>query len=299
MKGANNIAFIGLGVMGAPMAGHLAEKSGATVTVYNRTEEKADQWLHQYKGRKAKTPAAAAEAADMVMVCVGNDHDLRAVLTGPQGVSETVQPGTIIVDHTTVSAQITREMNALFQAKGCGFIDAPVSGGQSGAETGQLTVMAGGDENDFATAQRMIMGCYAREMIYMGPSGSGQLTKMVNQICIAGLLQGLSEGLAFGLNAGLDLDKALTVMGQGAAQSWQMDHRGRTMIRDEFDFGFAVDWMVKDLEIALATAAENGMLTLTVTGQVLEFYKELQQQGRGRLDTSSLIRRLMSSDPAS
>lgn len=279
--------------MGYPMAGHLAEKADAAVTVYNRSVEKADRWVAQYKGNKAATPVQAAGAADLVLLCVGNDDDLREVLTGSEGIIHSVRAGTIIVDHTTVSAAIAREMYDIFHDKGCSFLDAPVSGGQAGAEKGQLTVMAGGDNAAFALAEPVIRAAYAKEMRLMGPAGAGQLTKMVNQICIAGTLQGLSEGLAFGMKAGLDIDQVLAVIGEGAAQSWQMDNRGPTMARDEFDFGFAVDWMVKDLQIALAEAARNGA-RLEMTAQILDYYRELQKQGGGRLDTSSLIRRLTS-----
>lgn len=293
MRRIDNICFLGLGVMGFPMAGHLAAKSGAAVTVYNRTGEKADRWLAQHKGAKAATTAEGAESADLILLCVGNDDDLRAVLTGPGGVIETVRPGTIIVDHTTVSAAIAREMYAVFKERDCAFLDAPVSGGQAGAEKGQLTVMAGGDEAAFSLLEPLLKACYAKEMRLMGPAGAGQLTKMVNQICIAGTLQGLSEGLAFGMKAGLNIDQVLAVIGKGAAQSWQMDNRGATMARDQFDFGFAVDWMIKDLQIALAEAARNGS-SLEMTGKILEFYNELSEHGGGRLDTSSLIRRLTS-----
>jgi len=285
------ISFLGLGVMGFPMAGHLAEKSGAAVTVYNRTGAKADEWLKKYKGQKASTPAKAAENADLIILCVGNDNDLRGVLTGPDSVAASVKAGTIIIDHTTVSAGIAREMYDVFKAKGCAFLDAPVSGGQAGAEKGQLTVMTGGDQNAFTHIEPIIRMSYAKEMRLMGPAGAGQLTKMINQICIAGTLQGLSEGLAFGMNAGLDIEQVLAVIGKGAAQSWQMDNRGATMAKDSFNFGFAVDWMIKDLGIAVEEAKKNGS-SLEMTSQILEYYQELQGKGCGRMDTSSLIKRL-------
>lgn len=293
MKKINKIAFIGLGVMGYPMAGHLSARAEAGVTVYNRAAEKARLWQTEFAGKSAGSPAEAAQEADVIFLCVGNDDDLRSVLTGPKGVMAGIREGTIIVDHTTVSANIAREMHGAFREKGCAFLDAPVSGGQSGAESGSLTVMAGGDEEAFNQVAALILSAYAREIRLMGPPGAGQLTKMVNQICIAGLLQGLSEGLAFGLRAGLDIGEVLQVIGKGAAQSWQMDNRGPTMIRDKFDFGFAVDWMVKDLGIALEEARRNGA-ELTITKEVLRFYKELQDRGCGRLDTSSLIKRLIS-----
>lgn len=279
--------------MGFPMAGHLAEKSGAEVTVYNRTAAKADAWLEKYNGQKADTPKQVAQDADLIFLCVGNDDDLRQVLTGTDGVIEGVKEGAVIVDHTTVSAEIAREMHDVLKEKGCGFLDAPVSGGQAGAENGQLTVMVGGDQLHFELAEPIIKNCYAKEIRLMGEPGAGQLTKIVNQVCIAGLLQGLSEGLAFGLKAGLDMDQVLAVIGKGAAQSWQMDNRGKTMVRDEFDFGFAVDWMIKDLQIALDEARKNGS-DLSVTETILSFYQDLQNGGHGRLDTSSLIKRLTS-----
>lgn len=280
--------------MGYPMAGHLARKSGVPVTVYNRTEAKAAQWRGEYDGGMASSPVEAATDADLVFSCVGNDDDLRAVMLGKGGVITEVKPGAVIVDHTTVSAEISRELAAAFAEKGCFFLDAPVSGGQSGAENGVLTVMVGGDASAFAMAGPVMRSAYAREVRLMGASGAGQLTKMVNQICIAGLLQGLSEGLAFGQKAGLDMKEVIEVIGKGAAQSWQMDNRGQTMIEGEFDFGFAVDWMVKDLKIALAEAVKNGA-ALDTTETILGYYRELQDKDCGRLDTSSLIKRLTSS----
>ncbi len=291
MKQLKKAAFLGLGVMGHPMAGHLATKTDLEITVYNRTSEKADIWLSQYTGQKADTPAEAAKEADIIFICVGNDNDLRHILTGPDGAINTIQEGAVIMDHTTVSAAIAREMTALFTEKGACFLDAPVSGGQSGAENGQLTIMAGGSQTAFDHVAPLIRQTYAREMRYMGPSGSGQLTKMVNQICIAGLLQGLSEGLAFGKKAGLNIEDVLSVIGKGAAQSWQMDNRGQTMMKDDFNFGFAVDWMVKDLKIALEEAQKNGA-SLEETARILGYYEELQKNGEGRMDTSALIRRL-------
>ncbi|MCB9995670.1 MAG: NAD(P)-dependent oxidoreductase [Rhodospirillales bacterium] len=290
----NKISFLGLGVMGYPMAGHLARKSGVPVTVYNRTEAKAAQWRGEYDGGMASSPVEAATDADLVFSCVGNDDDLRAVMLGKDGVITEVKPGAVIVDHTTVSAEISQELAAAFAEKGCFFLDAPVSGGQSGAENGVLTVMVGGDAAAFAMAGPVMRSAYAREVRLMGASGAGQLTKMVNQICIAGLLQGLSEGLAFGQKAGLDMKEVIEVIGKGAAQSWQMDNRGQTMIEGEFDFGFAVDWMVKDLKIALAEAVKNGA-ALDTTETILGYYRELQDKDCGRLDTSSLIKRLTSS----
>lgn len=280
--------------MGYPMAGHLARKSGVPVTVYNRTEAKAAQWRGEYDGGMASSPVEAATDADLVFSCVGNDDDLRAVMLGKGGVITEVKPGAVIVDHTTVSAEISQELAAAFAEKGCFFLDAPVSGGQSGAENGVLTVMVGGDAAAFAMAGPVMRSAYAREVRLMGASGAGQLTKMVNQICIAGLLQGLSEGLAFGQKAGLDMKEVIEVIGKGAAQSWQMDNRGQTMIEGEFDFGFAVDWMVKDLKIALAEAVKNGA-ALDTTETILGYYRELQDKDCGRLDTSSLIKRLTSS----
>jgi len=283
------VAFIGLGVMGAPMAGHLA-KAGHQVTVYNRTASRAADWVERHGHAAAATPADAAEGAELVLACVGNDADVRSVTTGPGGAFETLAPGAVFVDHTTASAEVARELAGRAAERGAGFVDAPVSGGQAGAEKGQLTVMCGGDAGDFARAEPVI-AAYARACRLMGPVGAGQLTKMVNQICIAGLLQGLSEGLAFGQKAGLDGLAVLDVIGKGAAGSWQMENRGPTMLEGRFDFGFAIDWMRKDLAICLEEAERNGA-ALPVTALVDQFYKDVQRMGGGRGDTSSLIRRL-------
>ncbi len=287
------IAFLGLGVMGAPMAGHLA-RAGHQVTVYNRTASKAIAWCAQYASagtvKHAATPAAAAQGAQLVLCCVGNDADLRAVTLGPEGAFAGMGAGALFVDHTTASAEVARELYAQARSLGLEFLDAPVSGGQAGAENGQLTVMCGGDDAAFARAEPVIMA-YARACTLMGASGAGQLTKMVNQIAIAGLLQGLSEAIAFGQRAGLDLPRVLDVIGKGAAQSWQMDNRGRSMAEGRFDFGFAVDWMRKDLGLVLAEAQKNGA-RLPVTALVDQFYADVQQQGGRRWDTSSLITRL-------
>ncbi len=284
-----NVAFIGLGTMGYPMAGHLA-KAGHRVSVYNRTASKAEQWVREHGGSVAPTPAAAAANAELVMTCVGNDDDLRAVTLGANGALATMRAPAVLVDHTTASAKVARELHAAAQAKGVGFLDAPVSGGQSGAESGKLTIMVGGDAGAFARAEG-VLACYARAVTRLGGPGSGQLTKMVNQICIAGMVQALSEGIAFAEKAGLDPLLVLDVIGKGAAQSWQMDNRGRTMVADQFDFGFAVDWMRKDLGICIAEARANGA-ALPVTALVDQFYARLSAQGGGRRDTSSLIRLL-------
>ncbi len=283
------VAFIGLGVMGYPMAGHLAAK-GHSVTVYNRTAAKAEAWAKQYGGAHAPTPAEAAKGAEMVFSCVGNDDDLRSVTTGPGGVFETLGADGILIDHTTASAEVARELSEAALAKGAHFIDAPVSGGQAGAENGVLTVMCGGEEAPYARAEPVIMS-FARASRLMGPAGAGQLTKMVNQITIAGLLQGLSESLHFAQKAGLDGVAVLEVISKGAAGSWQMENRGKTMLADEFDFGFAIDWMRKDLAICLGEADRNGA-SLPVTALVDQFFKDLQLMGGGRWDTSALIRRL-------
>lgn len=287
------VAFLGLGVMGWPMAGHLA-LAGHTVTVFNRTAAKAQAWVQAFaatgRAHHASTPREAAQGADIVLMCVGNDDDVRSVVLGPEGALAGMQSGSILIDHTTASAQLARELYATAQQQGVAFVDAPVSGGQAGAQNGQLTIMCGGDEAAFATAEP-VMACFGRAVTLMGPSGSGQLTKMVNQICIAGLVQGLSEAVAFGQKAGLDMDKALQVIGKGAAQSWQLDNRGSTMVRDEFNFGFAVDWMRKDLGLVLQEAQRNGA-RLPVTALVDQFYADVQAQGGGRWDTSSLIARL-------
>jgi 3-hydroxyisobutyrate dehydrogenase len=281
------LAFLGLGVMGFPMAGHLA-KAGHDVTVYNRTPAKNAAWAAQHGGSSAATPAAACHGADIALLCVGADKDVEAV------VAETLAgltPGSLIVDHTTIGADTTRKLYGLCKTAGVGFVDAPVSGGQAGAENGQLTIMAGGDADDFARAEP-VMAAYAKRIGHMGPSGAGQLTKMVNQICIAGVLQGLSEALAFARKAGLDANAVLDVISKGAAQSWQMDNRGKTMVAGQFDFGFAVDWMRKDLGLVLNEAKALG-LDLPVAHMVNGFYAEVQAMGGNRQDTSSLIRRYM------
>jgi 3-hydroxyisobutyrate dehydrogenase len=284
------VAFLGLGVMGFPMAGHLKNKGGHEVTVYNRTAAKAEKWASQYGGKTAATPKAAAQGQDFVMACVGNDNDLREVTLGKDGAFQAMGKGTIFVDHTTASAEVARELSAAAKAGGFTFIDAPVSGGQAGAENGVLTVMCGGDEDVFARAKPVI-DAYARACNLMGPAGSGQLAKMVNQICIAGLVQGLSEGLHFAKKAGLDIEKLVATISKGAAQSWQMENRYKTMAADKFDFGFAVDWMRKDLGICLGEARKNGA-KLPVTALVDQFYAEVQSMGGNRWDTSALIARL-------
>ncbi len=282
-------AFIGLGTMGFPMAGHLISK-GYDVCVYNRTSTKADLWVEQYGGQSAKTPAEAAKSADFVFLCVGNDEDLRSVTLGEQGVLNTMHPGSILVDHTTASAEVAKELYLEAKRKNIGFLDAPVSGGQAGAEQGVLSVMVGGDEAVYKQAEPIIAS-YARSQQLMGDSGTGQLAKMVNQICIAGLVQGLAEAVNFIEKSGLDGEKVFDVIQHGAAGSWQMVNRHKTMLNDEFDFGFAVDWMRKDLNIALNEARRNGA-QLPVTALVDQFYGEIQQQGGGRWDTSSLVKRL-------
>lgn len=284
-----NVTFLGLGVMGYPMAGHLAAK-GHTVTVYNRTAAKAAAWAQEHGGQHAATPALAAKGADFVMACVGNDDDLRAVCLGPDGAFAGMVAGAVFVDHTTVSAEVTRDLAATARAQGIGFVDAPVSGGQAGAQNGILSVMCGGDAADYGRAEPVI-AAYARICRLLGPSGAGQLAKMMNQICIAGLVQGLSEALAFGQKAGLDGAAVVEVISQGAAGSWQMVNRHKTMLADQFDHGFAVDWMRKDLGICLKTADEIGA-SLPVTALVDQFYKDVQNMGGQRQDTSSLIRRL-------
>ncbi len=284
-------AFIGLGVMGYPMAGHLAAKGGHDVTVYNRTEAKAQKWVEQYGGQMAPTPAEAAKGADFVFACVGNDDDLRSVTTGPDGAFQSMDAGSIFIDHTTASAEVARELGAAADAGGFGFIDGPVSGGQPGAENGALTVMCGGEQAVFDRAKPVI-DCFARQVGLMGPVGSGQLTKMVNQICIAGLIQGLSEGVAFAKNAGLNVEEVIGVISKGAAQSWQMENRWKTMDAGEFNHGFAVDWMRKDLSIVLGEAGNNGSL-LPMTALIDQFYAEVQKKGGNRWDTSSLITRLI------
>ncbi len=286
---SRKLAFLGLGVMGFPMAGHLA-RAGHSLTVYNRSGAKAAQWVEKYGGKALPSAAAAARGADIVLMCVGNDKDVRAVAMGPDGALGTMERGAILVDHTTASAGVARELHAAGNARGVGFLDAPVSGGQAGAENGKLTIMVGGDAEAFSRAQP-VMATYAKAVTLMGGSGAGQLTKMVNQICIAGLVQALSEGLDFARRAGLDVEQVLDVIGKGAAQSWQLDNRGKTMAADRFDFGFAVDWMRKDLAICLAEARGNGA-ALPVTAVVDQFYARVQAKGGGRWDTSSLIRLL-------
>jgi 3-hydroxyisobutyrate dehydrogenase len=284
------VAFLGLGVMGYPMAGHLKVKGGHEVTVYNRTGAKADKWAAQFGGRAARTPKEAAQGQDFVTACVGNDHDLREVMLGENGAFHGMAKGALLVDHTTASAEIARELHAEAKKQGFEFVDAPVSGGQAGAENGALTVMCGGDAPAYARGEKII-AAYARACTLMGPPGSGQLAKMVNQICIAGLVQGLSEGLHFAKKAGLDIEKLIATISKGAAQSWQMENRYKTMAENKFDFGFAVDWMRKDLAICLAEANRNGAL-LPATALIDQFYAEVQQMGGRRWDTSSLIARL-------
>jgi 3-hydroxyisobutyrate dehydrogenase len=281
------VAFVGLGVMGYPMAGHLKAKGTHEVTVYNRTAAKAAKWVGQYGGNSAPTPKAAAAGQDFIMVCVGNDNDLREVMLGKDGVFAGTRAGAIVVDHTTASAEIARELYAQAKKGGFDFVDAPVSGGQAGAENGVLTVMCGGDEAPFARAEKVI-AAYARACNLMGAPGSGQLAKMVNQICIAGLVQGLAEGLHFAMKAGLDIEKLIATISKGAAQSWQMENRYKTMIAGKFDFGFAVDWMRKDLGICLAEARRNGA-HLPAAALIDQFYSEIQKMGGKRWDTSSLI----------
>jgi 3-hydroxyisobutyrate dehydrogenase len=283
------VAFLGLGVMGYPMARHLKSK-GHEVTVYNRTYAKAEKWVKENGGKAAKTPAAAAKDKDIVFCCVGNDDDLRSVTIGKNGAFESMTKGTIFVDHTTASANVARELNAQAAKLGIGFIDAPVSGGQAGAENGVLTVMCGGKTNVYAKAEPVIMS-FARACRLLGPSGAGQLAKMMNQIAIAGLVQGLSEAVHFGQRAGMDVDAVLDVISKGAAGSWQMENRGKTMVQGKFDFGFAVDWMRKDLGICLDEARSNGA-NLPVTAVVDQFYAEVQKMGGKRWDTSSLVARL-------
>ena len=283
------VAFLGLGVMGLPMAGHLA-RAGHRVAVYNRTTAKAQAWCAEFGGGMAPAPREAAEGADIVFACVGNDDDLRSVVLGDAGAFAGMQPGAIFVDHTTASAAVARELHALGRERGLHFVDAPVSGGQAGAVNGALTVMCGGDASAFETIKPVAMA-YGRAVTRVGEAGAGQLAKMVNQICIAGLVQGLAEAIAFGQKAGLDMKLVLEVIGKGAAQSWQMDNRGKTMVDDQFDFGFAVDWMRKDLGLLLDEARRNGA-QLPVTALVDQFYADIQAMGGRRWDTSSLIRRL-------
>ena len=287
----NDVAFLGLGVMGYPMAGHLAG-AGHRVTVYNRTEKKAQQWAQEFGGKSAKTPREAAAAAQIVFSCVGNDADLASVMLGDDGAFAGMRKDAIAVDNTTASAKIARELHSEARKRGLHFVDAPISGGQAGAVNGQLTVMCGGDKAAFDRAQPVAMA-FAKAVTLIGDSGAGQLAKMVNQLCIAGLAQGLSEGISFGQAAGLDMKLVLQVIGKGAAQSWQMDNRGGTMVDGKFDFGFAVDWMRKDLGLCLDEARKNGA-PLPVAALVDQFYAEIQARGGGRWDTSSLIRRLRS-----
>ena len=279
-------SFLGLGVMGFPMAGHL-KKGGHEVTVYNRTAAKAQKWVETHGGKAAATPVEAAKGADIVFSCVGNDDDLRSIVQGEQGAFAGMSKGAIFVDHTTASANVARELGEVAKGKGLHFLDAPVSGGQAGAENGKLTVMVGGGQADFDRAKPVI-DCYARACVLLGPVGSGQLAKMVNQICIAGLVQGLAEGMNFAVKAGLDPAKLVETISKGAAQSWQMENRAMTMVQDKFDFGFAVDWMRKDLGICLDEAKRNGA-RLPVTALVDQFYAQVQQRGGKRWDTSSLI----------
>lgn len=286
---SQTVAFVGLGVMGIAMAGHLA-RAGHTVQVYNRTRAKAEAWAAEFGGRVAATPAEAARGAAIVFSCVGNDQDLQSVVLGDSGIFAGMSPGALLVDHTTASAEIARRLGEIARQRGLDFLDAPVSGGQAGAVNGQLTVMVGGSAEAFAKAQPVAMA-FSKAFTHIGAQGSGQLAKMVNQLCIAGLLQGLAEALAFGEKAGLDLPLVLDVIGKGAAQSWQMDNRGKTMVADQFNFGFAVDWMRKDLGLCLDEARRNGA-KLPVAALVDQFYADVQAMGGGRWDTSSLIRRL-------
>ena len=284
------VAFLGLGVMGYPMAGHLKNKGGHEITVFNRSSEKADKWVAQHGGKRAASARAAAEGQDFVMMCVGNDHDVREVALGANGAFAGVKKGAVFVDHTTASAEVARELYAEAKKRGFEFVDAPVSGGQAGAENGALTVMCGGDAEPFAKAEKVIAS-YAKACNLMGAPGSGQLAKMVNQICIAGLVQGLAEGLHFAKKAGLDIEKLIATISKGAAQSWQMENRYKTMAANKFDFGFAVDWMRKDLSICLGEARKNGA-NLPITALIDQFYSEVQKMGGKRWDTSSLIARL-------
>ena len=283
-----NVAFIGLGVMGYPMAGYIS-KAGHNVTVYNRTKSKAEKWVKEYKGQLAETPMDAAKESDFIFTCVGNDNDLREVTLGEKGLFKTVKKNSIYIDNTTASADIARELYKEAKAKGFEFLDAPISGGQAGAEGGTLTVMVGGDQTPFQKAEPII-DCYSKKIKLLGPSGSGQLTKMVNQICIAGLVQGLSEAINFGLNAGLNMQDVIEVLSKGAAQSWQMENRHKTMIEGKFDYGFAVDWMRKDLKIAMDEAKKNNS-PLPITKLIDDYYADVQKMGGQRWDTSSLIKR--------
>jgi len=284
------IAFIGLGVMGYPMAGHLAKRGGHELTVFNRTTAKAEKWVTEHGGKSAPTPKTAAEGADFVFTCVGNDNDLRSVTLGPNGVLAGMKKDAIYIDNTTASATVARELYEMTKGKGCGSLDSPVSGGQAGAENGQLTVMVGGDPETFERAKSVIQ-CYAKMVGLMGPAGAGQLTKMVNQICIAGVVQGLAEGIHFAKKAGLDVEQVIGVISKGAAQSWQMENRYKTMAAGKFEFGFAVDWMRKDMAITMEEARKNGA-KLPLAALVDQFYAEVQAMGGRRWDTSSLIARL-------
>jgi 3-hydroxyisobutyrate dehydrogenase-like beta-hydroxyacid dehydrogenase len=284
------VGFCGLGVMGYPMAGHLSS-AGHSVSVFNRTSSRADAWVAEHSGTVLPTPRDVAANSDIVMLCVGNDADVRAVVLGPDGVLAGAHSGLIVVDHTTTSAELAREISAACAAAGVGFVDAPVSGGQAGAINGALTVMCGADSESVFTDVEVVAAAYSRSCVRLGNAGSGQLAKMVNQICIAGVVQGLAEGLAFATKAGLDAHAVLDVISKGAAQSWQMENRGHTMVDDSFDFGFAVEWMIKDLGFCVEEAQRNGA-ELPVADLVLGFYRELYADGAGRLDTSSLIRRL-------
>jgi len=285
----SNVAFIGLGVMGYPMAGYIS-KAGHNVTVYNRTDTKTDKWLAEFKGSKADTPAKAAKSADFVFTCVGNDEDLKEVTIGENGIYTTIKKGSIYIDNTTASANIARKLAQSAEAHGFTFLDAPVSGGQAGAENGALTVMVGGSKIAFERA-KPIIDCYSKKVKLLGPSGNGQLAKMVNQICIAGLVQGLSEAINFGVKSGLNMEDVIEVISKGAAQSWQMENRYKTMLEDKFEHGFAVDWMRKDLKIAMEEAKNNGS-QLPVTELIDRYYGEVQEMGGNRWDTSSLIKRL-------
>ena len=284
-----NVAFIGLGVMGYPMAGYIS-KGGHNVTVFNRTKSKAEKWIGEYKGKMAETPADAAKDAEYIFTCVGNDNDLREVTFGDKGAFKTIKKGAVYIDNTTASATIAREIYDYAKKNGFGALDAPVSGGQAGAENGALTVMIGGDQADFDKAKDKI-DCYSKKMKLLGKAGCGQLAKMVNQICIAGLVQGLSEGINFGMKAGLNMEDVIEVISKGAAQSWQMENRWHTMLEDEFDHGFAVDLMRKDLDIVIKKA-EHENISLEVTKIVNDYYKEIQKSGGGKWDTSSLYKRL-------
>jgi 3-hydroxyisobutyrate dehydrogenase len=286
---SRKVAFLGLGVMGYPMAGHLA-RAGHTVTVYNRTAAKAQAWVQEFGGAAAATPREAAAGADIVYACVGNDDDLRSVVLGPEGALAGMKTGAVFADHTTASAEVARELYAAARARQLQFVDAPVSGGQAGAQNGMLTVMCGGDQLAFDAAKPAAMA-YSRAFTRIGGSGTGQLAKMANQVCCIGVIQGLAEAVAFGQQAGLDMNLVLEVIGKGAAQSWQMDNRGKTMVADQFDFGFAVDWMRKDLGLVLDEARRNGA-RMPVTALVDQFYGDVQEMGGGRWDTSSLVRRL-------